>query len=556
MLRNFNTHNIRKQTELSNKLWDFRTKEEEISQKIWVPSCWETYPGYEKYRGIGIYETEFEAEGNIRLEFKGVSHFAKVFVDGQELVSHYGSYTPFSAYAAGLVKGVHHLRVEVDNQFEKKYALDIPNDYESYGGISRGVVLEEVKDVMISWIHVTPLSEQEGQWEIKVEICCKNLCGKTQELELQLNLAGKEMLAPVTVCPGEDIVYSAVLQITDVATWSMEHPKLYTAEAVLCKDGHPVDDLIDRFGFRLVEVEDRKILLNGRPVQIKGFCRHEDHPHYGCALPPAVIMADLQMIKDMGGNSVRTTHYPSDEWMLDFCDEMGILVWEENHARALNEEEMKNPYFEVQCEDCIREMITAHYNHPSIYIWGILNECASETEHGRMCYDAQFKLIKKLDRSRPHSFSSCKFGMDLCQDLPDVCAWNMYPYWYEDDTAEERVTNLLKWIETEGGAPNKPLLVTEIGAGAIYGFHSRGKDVWSEELQREILGKQLREVASIQECSGSYVWQFCDVRVSKEWAMRRPKSRNNKGIVDEYRRPKLAYEAVKEVYRSISDYKI
>ena len=192
-----------------------------------------------------------------------------------------------------------------------------------------------------------PSSEQEGQWKIKVEICCKNFCGKTQELELQLNLAGKEMLAPVTDCPGVDIVYSAVLQITDVETWSMVHPKLYTAEAVLCKDGHPMDDLIDRFGFRLVEVEDRKILLNGRPVQIKGFCRHEDHPHYGCALPPAVIMADLQMIKDMGGNSVRTTHYPSDEWMLDFCDEMGILVWEENHARALNEEEMKELYEKI-----------------------------------------------------------------------------------------------------------------------------------------------------------------------------------------------------------------
>lgn len=565
MNRAFNTHNIRKQTELSGRLWDFYIPEAGSEQptsgqmspaKVWVPSCWETYPGLEKYRGIGIYETTFEAEGNIRLEFKGVSHFAKVYVDGIFLGDHYGSYTPFSVYALGLEKGVHQLRVEGDNRFDKKYALDIPNDYESYGGISRGVVLENASDVLISWVHVTPLSEKDGVWDVKVEVCCRNLTAHPYPAELELTVAGKHIRAgEVLIQPGEQVVYAETLQIADVEAWSMEHPKLYEVSAVLAKDGQPLDDLIDRFGFRLVRVEGRKILLNGRPIQIKGFCRHEDHPQYGCALPPAVIMSDLQLIKDMGGNSIRTAHYPNDEWMLDFCDEMGILVWEENHARALSEEEMKNPYFEVQCEQCIREMIAAHYNHPSIYIWGILNECASETAYGRTCYQAQLELIKELDSSRPHSFSSCKYGEDLCQDLPDVCAWNMYPYWYEDDTAAERVTNLLQWIATEGKAPGKPLLVTEIGAGAIYGFRSRGKDVWSEELQSEILGKQLREVASIADCAGSYVWQFCDVRVSKEWAMRRPKSRNNKGIVDEYRRPKLAYDAVKEVYRALPDYK-
>ena len=96
----------------------------------------------------------------------------------------------------------------------------------------------------------------------------------------------------------------------------------------------------------------------------------------------------------------------------------------------------------------------------------------------------------------------------------------------------------------------KPLLVTEVGAGAVYGFRSTAKEIWSEERQKEILQKQLTEIAGYESCMGMYIWQFCDVRVCKEWAMHRPKSRNNKGIVDEYRRPKLVYGKVKEISKN------
>ena len=132
MIRLFETHHVRDTEELSGKLWDFTPMEvgyEDQVQKVMVPGCLENLPGFGNYRGYASYETEFEAEGTIRLELKGVSHFAKVYVDGELVAEHYGSYTPFSLCRKKLKKGVHQLKVEADNAFREEYALDMPNDY-------------------------------------------------------------------------------------------------------------------------------------------------------------------------------------------------------------------------------------------------------------------------------------------------------------------------------------------------------------------------------------------------------------------------------------------
>lgn len=557
MLRTFDTHKIRKTRELSGRLWDFTPAEGEYAgktQKVMVPSCLETYPGFGNYRGLADYETTFEAQGNVRLEFKGVSHFARVFIDGRETASHYGSYTPFSVCVTGLAAGTHTLKVAVDNAFRDAYSLDFPNDYMSYGGISRGVCLDEVGDLFLQWVHITPLKEENGVWTVRAEVSVRNLTERAGCALLSLSLAGQELISSqISPAPGEQSYTFENLTVTGVTPWSMDSPVLYPIQARLSQDGQVFDDLIDRTGFRLVQVQDSRILLNGRPVRIKGFCRHEDHPHFGCALPAEAIARDLQLVRDLGANSIRTSHYPNDELFLDMCDEMGILVWEENHARGLSEEQMRNPFFEPQCEEVIRDMITAHYNHPSIYIWGILNECASDTALGRECYQAQFSLIRSLDLSRPVSYASCKYNADICQDLPDICSWNMYPYWYDDETAVKKIEDLDAFLGKQG--IHKPLIVSEVGAGAIYAFRDTAKDVWSEDLQAEILGKQLTEIFSKERCCGLYIWQFCDVRVSRIWwAMRRPKSRNNKGLVDEYRRPKLAYDVVKGIFEKLENY--
>lgn len=559
MVRTFETHEIRKQKELSGKCWEFIPQEGEHCGQhysVVVPSCWETYPEFENYRGMASYETTFEAEGNVRIEFKGVSHCGTVFVDGEEIGTHYNAYTPFDVCIKNLEAGIHHLKLEVDNSFKPEYALNRDNDYMSYGGISRGVILEQIPDTYISGLHITPIEQVSGGWKARVEIFCKNIGERKFEgvIEIQLGKTVFQM-EKLEVGAGETKAADAVILFDDVKTWSPETPVLYKIKAVLrTGSGQILDDLIERTGFRTLKMSGKRILLNGNPLRIKGFCRHEDHPQYGCALPLEAMAYDLERILDMGGNSVRTTHYPNDELFLDLCDELGILVWEENHARGLRSEEMENPYFEDCAEQVIREMITAHYNHPSVYIWGILNECASHTESGRLCYKKQFDLIRKLDSSRPCSSATCKYEKDICLDLPDVVSWNMYPYWYLDKTASDMIDELYQYTQAAGRGPGKPFMVTEIGAGAIYGFRSPDHDKWTEEYQAEAIEKQLSEVMAYRDCMGLYIWQFCDNRVSGGWFEKRPRTRNNKGIVDEFRRPKLAYETVKKIFSSCSNY--
>ncbi len=555
-------HRVRKGRELTERLWEFKACEGEHANqvlKVATPSCWEGYPGYAGYRGKGIYTTTFEAEGNIRLECKGVCHTATVYLDGKKIAEHYNAYTSFATIVKDLPKGEHILEILADNSFSEKSALHIPNDYMSYGGIGRPVVLETIEDVYIKNILVTPCKTENG-WNAQVQVCLVNVSDEKHVIDLDTILSGKGLKKEkwskqgIVVEPKEELVISESMACKDVVEWCPEEPELYYITSNLYEQGVAIDDYIDRFGFRQIAIEGKKILLNNKALRIKGVCRHEDHPQFTCALPYAAMAADLQIIKDMGCNSVRTSHYPNDEVFLDLCDEEGILVWEENHARGLSLEDMQNPNFEPQAENVIREMIPLHYNHPSIYIWGILNECASDSEYGKDCYAKQFALIKELDPSRPRSFASFKFKTDICFGLPEVVSYNIYPLWYHDTPVDAYLDDLYQWVQKETEGAGKPFLITEVGAGAIYGYHDAYNSKWTEEYQAEALEKQLQAILGYDDCSGVYIWQFCDVKVSKEWFDKRPRTMNNKGIVDEYRRKKQSYEVVKNLFHSYGNY--
>lgn len=551
MVRTFTTHRVRKQEELTGCLWDFIPCEGENAGKCYrvsTPSVWETYPNFGLYRGEGIYKRVFTAGGNLRFECKGVSHTATVYLDGKEIAHHYNAYTAFDTIVRDVPMGEHVLEIKADNRFSEASSLHIPNDYMTYGGVNRPVVLEQLNDMYIEWIHVTPI-KKENVWTAKVEVKVHNLAGKELTAKVNLFIANKrEETKEVMVKAGSFTITTFDLTFENVEEWSTDNPVLYEVTGTIELNGLIVDDFIDRFGFRQITIEGKKILLNNKEVRIKGVCRHEDHPHFGCALPYQAMCNDLNLIRDLGANSVRTAHYPNDEIFLDLCDEMGILVWEENHARGLNLEQMKNPNFEWQAEQVIEEMIRTHYNHPSIYIWGILNECASEDEYGKECYKKQFDLIRNLDVSRPCSFASCRVKSDICLGLPDVVSYNIYPLWYHDTPVEEYLDDLYAWIQQETEGAGKPFLITEIGAGGMYGYRSPYKTKWSEEYQETALDKQLTAVLNYPDCSGVYIWQFCDIRISEECFAARPRTMNNKGIVDEYRRPKLVYETVKRIF--------
>lgn len=548
MIRTFRQHTVRPQQELTGKLWHFTPLQGERAGEAFpvpTPSCWETYPGFGLYRGESRYETRFAGGGNLRIECKGVSHTATVWLDGEQIAAHYNAYTAFQAVVKDVPAGEHTLAIVADNRFSEQSALHVPNDYMSYGGISRPVVLEQIGDAFIEYVHVTP-AKKDGVWHVHARVCVHAL--KSVPTLLRVRIAEKKLVFDAQSLPEGERVFEGDLSFDNVSAWSPETPALYTVTATLERGGVPFDDLIDRFGFREVALSGKHILLNGAPLRIKGVCRHEDHPQYGCALPFAAMAYDLALIRDLGANSVRTAHYPNDEVFLDLCDELGMLVWEENHARGLSLEQMQNPNFERQALGVTREMVTQHYNHPSIYIWGILNECASDSAYGKTCYQEQFACIRALDRSRPCSFASCKFKTDICFGLPEVVSYNIYPKWYHDTPAKEYLADLYDWVQRETEGAGKPFLVTEIGAGGLYGCRSPYATKWSEEFQAKTLREQLEAVLSFEDCAGVYIWQFCDIRISEEWWGGRPRTMNNKGIVDEYRRPKLCYEVVKETF--------
>jgi beta-glucuronidase len=520
-----------------------------------VPSCWESYPGFGAFRGKAAYETTFEGGGNLRVVCKGVSHTAAVFVDGREIARHYNAYTAFSGIVRAAEKTMHSLRIEVSNEFSEESALHVPNDYMSYGGVTRPVIIEELPDVFIEWVHATP-EYAGGVWSLTIETGLRNIGAVERKAALRHTLSGRNCCPEAHMVPANSsAVIKAHCDYPGVKPYNLDAPELYELETLLYldKEQEPADDLIERVGFRTAQVRGKEILLNGMAIRIKGVCRHEDHPQFGCALPFQAMDYDLNQIKAMGANAIRTCHYPNDELFLDLCDEKGILVWEENHARGLTESQMRNPNFKRQCSDCTREMVSEHFNHPSIIIWGILNECASETEYGKECYAEQFAIIKEMDSSRPTSFASCKFFTDLCLGLPDIVGYNIYPEWYtypewpKDNSTAAMMSQIYEWIQNTEGT-GKPFLITEIGAGAFWGNRSPHRAKWSEERQAETLSRQLEYVMAQAYCSGVFIWQYCDVRVSEEWFDRRPREMNNKGLVDEYRRPKLAYDVVKEIY--------
>ena len=547
--RLFETHVIRRHR-ACDPLWTLTTPDEgglPGPEKVLVPGVWESHPRLQNYRGRGVYEQRITAGGHVRVLLGGVSFRARVYLDGELIGSHYGAYTAFEAVKRDVPEGSHVLRVVADNRFGPDSALHVPNDYYAYGGINRPVMLEELGCAYIKRMRVRTHRTDAG-WRAAAVITVRSLSDAQLSGELSVSLAGREQSVPVTLAGGAEADIALEIDCGPVTPWSPEEPALYQATAILRADGQAIDDLIDRVGFREVRVDGGRILLNGLPLTLKGFNRHEEYGGFGLAAPVEAMLRDIQMMRDMGANCVRTCHYPNDPRFLDLCDELGLLVWEEAHARGLEEAQMRNPCFLPQSLQCAEEMVLEHYNHPSIFIWGCLNECADDTEYGAQCYRQVLAHIRALDGTRPVTAALLERPGGRVYGDMDVVSVNLYPLWYHETPVEQAIKNKLDEIRAGGGA-GKPVIVSEIGAGAVYGFHDPlGMAKWSEERQAAILSAQISAVLSCPDVSGLFLWQFADVRVDESWAPKRPRTYNNKGVVNEYRQIKTAYLTVRELY--------
>ncbi|MFS0725455.1 glycoside hydrolase family 2 protein [Paenibacillus sp. 1P07SE] len=561
MIRLFQTNRIRQIEELEG-LWEFATLGEhedpasaDYRYRLHVPGCWEVHPDLLTCQGRGVYRRRVAVShgGPVRFLFKGVSHTADVYWNGQHIAHHYNAYTAFEALIEHAPPGEHELTVVADNSFHEDSALHIANDYHSYGGIIRPVVMEQLHDVLIERIHFTPV-ERNGQWHGDIRVVVRSLSEEPQPIRLAGQLAGEQLIFDhATLAPREIRTLQCRTRFHQVDAWDCDSPALYLLAVQLYNDGdEPTDDLIERVGFRTVTTARERIQVNGRDVVLKGFNRHEDHPMVGPSLPVPLMISDLELIRDMGGNTVRTSHYPNDERFLDLCDELGFYVWEENHARGLTLAQMQHPRFDAQCEQVNREMVEQHVNHPSIIIWGILNECASDTEEGRVKYKQQLEQIRAMDASRPLTFASHHRSRELCFDLVDIVSFNLYPGWYGDEDPGELCDQARGWADAAGGA-GKPMIMSEFGGDGYYGHRDPGRARGTEERHADIIAANLKAYTERPYLSGMLIWQFCDCRVTEStgWLLNRAMTQNSKGIVDRYRRPKLAYHEVKKYFTGV-----
>ena len=556
MERLFINHQIREQ-ECLDGIWDFQTIEgmelpEIYEDTMAVPSCWEMNVKYCRYTGFAAYKRKVfvKENGNVRFVFKGVSHTCEVYLDGQKIGRHYNAYTPFSIVVKNVTKGEHLLEVLVDNRYSENSTLHIENDYFTYGGIIRPVFMEMVPDCFIERSEFEPILEN-GQWKANVRVWLRNVTAERFDATLSVKCAGEEAQIVGQAEGTGDTMFSAQLQFKGVDAWNPDQPNLYLIHYELSVAGTVMDDLIDRVGFRQISMQKKKILINGSPVFIKGVNRHEDYGTTGCAIPLQLMYADIAMIKDMGANAVRTSHYPNDERFLDLCDENGILVWEESHDRGGDVARITAPLFVEQSMQVMHEMLEYHYNHPAIIMWGCLNEAASDTQEGKEIFKLHLDYLAG-DKSRLCTFASNRHVTDMCLDMVDVCSMNMYPLWYDDTTTEWTLQRIREHIK-ETGNDHKPLIISEYGGGAIYNFHDIMHVKWSEEYQAELMESVTSTLLADDDIAGVFIWQFCDIRIKgARFQKTRPKERNNKGLVDEYRRPKAAYYVVKRLFEGLN----
>ncbi len=506
-----------------------------------VPSVWNYIDGLFDYEGVGWYECEFDAEaGKMKLVFEGVCNDADVWLDGVKTTSHSGAFLGFATYVRFAVSTTHTLTVRISNYTNVENTIPAAKcDWKRYGGIIRPVRLTSLPCEHIDGMQITSsLSEdlKSANVHTRVEFYGEN----PTKYDLLIN---GERAGEYTLVAGENEID---FKLDSIKLWDVGKPNLYYVTLASERDSETV-----RIGFRSVSVEGGKITLNGRPVVLKGVNRHEEKHDCGHALPRAVTEGDIDLILELGSNTVRGSHYPSSREFVDLCDERGILFWSELPLWQYTEAQASEPRIIKQALEMGREMILENMHHPSIFCWGLHNECETETEAFRSLSEKMGALYRSLDPSRLITFATDRALTDICLDLCDFISVNRYSGWYEY-TVEEWYDFIFKLRvrALELGLGEIPIVVSEFGAGAIYGYSSPYKVKWSEELQVDIVSRSI-EIFERLSLAGILVWQFADIRVSVERALYRPRCFNNKGIFNEDRKPKPVFEYIKKAFSEI-----
>ena len=459
--------------QLLNSDWLFRYHDGTES-RVDVPHTWNNIDGQDGgndyYRGTCVYEKTFNTPEHsenerVYIEFNGVNASAKVILNGAEIMAHDGGYSTFRADITDHLKEENHLVVEVDNSVNDR-VYPQKADFTFYGGIYRDVKLLVVnkyhfdldfyggrglavrpeiagEDAAI-WVRTWHNSE-DGRVDITLRDADGNVVGKGDDND-------------------ETIV------IDKVHLWcGVEDPYLYTCEAVLYVNDAPVDKVSCQFGCRSFRIDsEHGFFLNGKSYPLRGVCRHQDWKGIGNAITKEHHDTDMEIIREVGANTIRLAHYQHDQYFYDLCDKYGMIVWAEIPYIS---EHMPNGRENTISQ--MKELLVQCYNHPSICVWGISNEITISTkdradmiENHKILND----LIHEMDPSRPTTlacYAMCA-PFDLVGHITDVVSWNLYLGWY---TPFMWLNNL--WVDYfHHRYPNRCLGYSEYGCECMPNLHS------------------------------------------------------------------------------------
>jgi beta-glucuronidase len=518
---------------------------------VWVPAAW--------------------AGRRIVLHFESATHRATVWVGGTQVAFHEGGYIPFEADITDHVTPGQQARitVEVDNTLTFQtippgIVEDTPHgkrqrywhDFFNYAGLHRSVWLYTTGQAHLTDVTVvTGLDGSHGtvRYQVKADGAGDATIG------VLLRDAEGNQVATSTETTG-------TITVPDVHRWAPGDGYLYDLELQLRRNDELLDSYHQSVGIRTVRVEGARFLINDEPFYFTGFGKHEDLPVIGKGHNNAHLVHDFELLRWIGANSFRTSHYPYSEDVLDYADQQGIVIIDETAAVGLNmglgggifgaqgyptfSPDTANDATRAVHTQAIRELIARDKNHPSVVIWSIANEPESETEAAEEYFRPLFDVARQADPTRPVGFVNvmlAPYGKCRVSQFADVLMLNRYYGWYVQtgdlDAAEAAWEDELQGWARE----NKPIIITEYGADTYPGLHATLPSPWTEEYQIAYLDMNHRVFDRIDAVVGEHVWNFADFATTSG-IMR--VGGNKKGVFTRDRQPKAAAHALRDRWRN------
>ena len=494
------------------------------------------------------------------------THEGAVYVDDTQVAAHVGGYTPFEADITESVRPGQEFRLtiavsnELTNETIPPGSIEVAadgrrtqrylHDFYNYAGLARSVWLYSAPVVRVDDVTVT--TELDGPaGVVSYEVAVTGAA----DVRVRIVDAAGDQVAEADGASG-------TARIEDARLWQPGAAYLYTLVAELVRDAGIVDSYSLPFGVRTVEVRGTQFLINRRPFYFTGFGKHEDSAVRGKGHDNAYLVHDIQLMEWMGANSFRTSHYPYAEEVMEFADRHGIVVIDETAAVGLNlamgggifggvkqdtfSPQTVNDRTQAAHAQAIRELVARDKNHPSVVMWSIANEPASNETGAREYFEPLVTLTRELDPSRPVTFVNVMFApydVDLIADLFDVLCLNRYYGWYVDTgdlaSAERHLEEELRnWVTKF----RRPIIITEYGADTVAGLHSVFDTPWTEEYQVAYLDMYHRVFDRVGAVVGEQVWNFADFQTST--GVFRVDG-NKKGVFTRDRRPKAAAHALR-----------